>query len=89
MCPRGDGANDSDFQKSRDGLAGADRHGSFGEDLAAGVEPCVLGVALHADKKRYAPGPGVLCHFSERGVGTGRRSSFRESMQRAPTNKVA
>jgi 3-oxoacyl-[acyl-carrier-protein] synthase I len=26
--------------------------------------PLVLGVALQAARKRYAPGPGVLCHFS-------------------------
>jgi 3-oxoacyl-[acyl-carrier-protein] synthase I len=41
-------------------------------EIGAAVVPCVLGVALYADRKCYAPGPGVLCHFSadgpERGV---------------------
>lgn len=37
--------------------------GSVGEVGAATV-PMVLGVALEASRRGYAPGPGVLCHFS-------------------------
>lgn len=33
--------------------------------VGAASVPLVLGVALAAAMKRYAPGPGVLCHFSE------------------------
>lgn len=31
----------------------------------AAAVPFVLGVALAAARKRYAPGPGALCHFSD------------------------
>jgi 3-oxoacyl-[acyl-carrier-protein] synthase-1 len=41
-------------------------------EVGAAVVPCVLGLALDANQKRYGLGPGVLCHFSadgkERGV---------------------
>lgn len=33
-------------------------------ETGAAVGPCTLGVALAAARKRYSPGPGVLCHFS-------------------------
>ena len=33
-------------------------------EIGAAVGPCVLGIALTAARKGYAPGPGVLCHFS-------------------------
>jgi 3-oxoacyl-[acyl-carrier-protein] synthase-1 len=33
-------------------------------DVGAAIVPCVLGVALHAGQKGYAPGPRALCHFS-------------------------
>jgi 3-oxoacyl-[acyl-carrier-protein] synthase I len=33
-------------------------------EIGATVAPCALGVALYAHQKRYAPGSGVLCHFS-------------------------
>jgi 3-oxoacyl-[acyl-carrier-protein] synthase I len=36
-------------------------------DIGAAIVPCVLGVALAAETKCYAPGPGVLCHFSRDG----------------------
>jgi 3-oxoacyl-[acyl-carrier-protein] synthase-1 len=32
-------------------------------ETGAAIGPCALGVALAAARKRYAPGPGVLCHF--------------------------
>ncbi|HZN62450.1 MAG TPA: hypothetical protein VFC90_08610 [Planctomycetota bacterium] len=32
-------------------------------DVGAAVGPLILGVALHAARKGYAPGRGVLCHF--------------------------
>jgi 3-oxoacyl-[acyl-carrier-protein] synthase-1 len=32
-------------------------------ETGAAIGPCVLGVALAAARKRYAPGPGALCHF--------------------------
>lgn len=37
--------------------------GSVGEVGAATV-PLLLGIALEASRRGYAPGPGVLCHFS-------------------------
>lgn len=37
-------------------------------EIGAAVGPFVLGVALAAARKRYAPGPGVLCHFAEDGT---------------------
>jgi 3-oxoacyl-[acyl-carrier-protein] synthase-1 len=37
--------------------------GFLGE-IGAAIVPCVLGVALAAARKGYAPAPGVLCHFS-------------------------
>jgi len=36
---------------------------SIGE-IGAAVGPCVFGLALTAARKGYAPGRGVLCHFS-------------------------
>lgn len=33
-------------------------------DIGASNVPCMLGVALHASQKRYAPGDTTLCHFS-------------------------
>ncbi len=33
-------------------------------EVGAAVGPCILGLALNAARKGYAPGPGVLCHFS-------------------------
>jgi 3-oxoacyl-[acyl-carrier-protein] synthase-1 len=33
-------------------------------EVGAAVGPCVIGLALVAARKGYAPGPGVLCHFS-------------------------
>ncbi len=38
--------------------------GGFLGELGAAIGPCVLGVALTAARKGYAPGDGVLCHFS-------------------------
>lgn len=32
-------------------------------EVGAAIVPCVLGVALAAARKGYAPGRGVLCHF--------------------------
>jgi 3-oxoacyl-[acyl-carrier-protein] synthase I len=32
-------------------------------EVGAAVGPCVLGVALAAARRGYAPGPGALCHF--------------------------
>jgi hypothetical protein len=39
---------------------------SIGE-IGAAIVPCVVGVSLFAISKRYAPGPGLLCHFSADG----------------------
>jgi 3-oxoacyl-[acyl-carrier-protein] synthase I len=36
-------------------------------EIGAAIGPCILGVALSAMRKGYAPGPGVLCHFSSDG----------------------
>jgi 3-oxoacyl-[acyl-carrier-protein] synthase I len=36
-------------------------------EVGAAIAPCALGVALAAARKDYAPGPGVLCHFSSDG----------------------
>lgn len=33
-------------------------------EVGAAIVPIVLGVALAAMRKSYAPGPGVLCHFA-------------------------
>jgi 3-oxoacyl-[acyl-carrier-protein] synthase I len=33
-------------------------------EVGAAIVPCILGVALTAARKEYAPGKGVLCHFS-------------------------
>jgi 3-oxoacyl-[acyl-carrier-protein] synthase-1 len=41
-------------------------------EVGAAIVPCALGVALEAARKRYAPGPGVLCHF---GNDTGERAA--------------
>jgi 3-oxoacyl-[acyl-carrier-protein] synthase-1 len=42
-------------------------------ETGAAIGPCVLGVALAAARKAYAPGPGVLCHF---GNEDGRRAAM-------------
>jgi len=34
-------------------------------DVGSAMVPLILGVALDAMRKGYAPGPGVLCHFSQ------------------------
>jgi 3-oxoacyl-[acyl-carrier-protein] synthase-1 len=34
-------------------------------EVGAAIVPCMLGVALAAARKGYAPGPGVLCHASD------------------------
>jgi 3-oxoacyl-[acyl-carrier-protein] synthase-1 len=36
-------------------------------EVGAAIVPCVLGVALSAARKDYAPGPQVLCHFASDG----------------------
>lgn len=36
-------------------------------EVGAAIGPAVLSVALAAARKGYAPGPGVLCHFSSDG----------------------
>jgi 3-oxoacyl-[acyl-carrier-protein] synthase-1 len=36
-------------------------------EVGAAILPVVLGVALAAAKKGYAPGSGILCHFSDDG----------------------
>ncbi|MBP7148226.1 MAG: hypothetical protein KBD01_11810 [Acidobacteria bacterium] len=36
-------------------------------EVGAAALPVVLGVALAASRNAYAPGPGVLCHFSAEG----------------------
>jgi 3-oxoacyl-[acyl-carrier-protein] synthase-1 len=33
-------------------------------EIGAAIGPCVLGVALAAATRKYAPGRGLLCHFS-------------------------
>ena len=33
-------------------------------EVGAAIVPCVLAVAAAAHTRRYAPGPGVLCHFA-------------------------
>ena len=33
-------------------------------EVGAAIVPVVLGIALAASQKEYAPGPGVLCHFA-------------------------
>jgi 3-oxoacyl-[acyl-carrier-protein] synthase-1 len=40
-------------------------------EIGAAIVPCVLGVALAAIGKRYAPGSGILCHFSDDGEARG------------------
>jgi 3-oxoacyl-[acyl-carrier-protein] synthase-1 len=40
--------------------------------MGAASVPLVLGVALAAARKMYAPGPGALCHFTDDG---GRRAA--------------
>jgi 3-oxoacyl-[acyl-carrier-protein] synthase I len=45
---------------------------SVGE-VGAAIVPCMLGVALAAARKGYAPGPGVLCHA---GNDDGRRAAI-------------
>lgn len=42
-------------------------------EVGAAIVPCVLGVALDAARKRYAPGVGALCHFSN---DTGERAAL-------------
>jgi 3-oxoacyl-[acyl-carrier-protein] synthase-1 len=41
-------------------------------EVGAAAVPCMLGVALAAARKRYAPGPGVLCFA---GADSGRRAA--------------
>lgn len=33
-------------------------------EIGAAAGPCILGWALEAARKNYAPGPGVMCHFA-------------------------
>jgi 3-oxoacyl-[acyl-carrier-protein] synthase I len=42
-------------------------------EVGAAIVPCMLGVALTAARRRYAPGPGVLCHA---GADDGQRSAI-------------
>jgi 3-oxoacyl-[acyl-carrier-protein] synthase-1 len=42
-------------------------------ELGAAAGPCLLGIALAAARKRYSPGPGVLCHL---GVDDGERAAL-------------
>lgn len=42
-------------------------------EIGAAIVPCVLAVALAAARKGYAPGRGVLCHFS---ADDARRAAF-------------
>jgi len=42
-------------------------------EVGAAVVPCILGLALEAARKNYAPGPGVLGHVSN---DTGERAAF-------------
>jgi len=42
-------------------------------EVGAAIVPCMVGVALTAAQKRYAPGPGVLCHA---GDDDGRRAAI-------------
>jgi len=42
-------------------------------EVGAAIVPCMLGVALMAARKGYAPGPGVLCHA---GDDDGRRAAI-------------
>ena len=42
-------------------------------EVGAAIVPCMLGVALAAARKGYAPGPGVLCHV---GNDDGRRAAI-------------
>jgi 3-oxoacyl-[acyl-carrier-protein] synthase I len=42
-------------------------------EVGAAIVPCMLGVALAAARKHYAPGPGVLCHA---GGDDGRRAAI-------------
>jgi len=42
-------------------------------ELGAAAGPCILGVALAAARKGYAPGPGVLCHL---GIDDGERAAL-------------
>lgn len=48
------------LKKKFDHLHPADSIGEIG----AAVGPCIMGLALTAAQKQYAPGNGVLCHFS-------------------------
>jgi 3-oxoacyl-[acyl-carrier-protein] synthase-1 len=50
-------------------------------EVGAAIVPVVLGVALAASRKEYAPGPGVLCHFA--GEGTERAALILRYMGRA------
>lgn len=49
-------------------------------EVGAAIGPCLLGVALEASRKGYAPGPGALCHL---GTDDGERAalilSYREA----------
>jgi 3-oxoacyl-[acyl-carrier-protein] synthase-1 len=48
-------------------------------EIGAVNVPCILGVALHASQKRYAPGDTTLCHF---GSDDGERAAFVLRFQR-------
>jgi 3-oxoacyl-[acyl-carrier-protein] synthase-1 len=60
---------------------------SIGE-IGAAIVPCVLGVSLFAISKRYAPGPGLLCHFSADGEERG-ALVMQGSMPGNPTREVS
>jgi 3-oxoacyl-[acyl-carrier-protein] synthase-1 len=42
-------------------------------EVGAAIGPCMLAVALEAARKKYAPGPGLLCHL---GNDDGRRAAL-------------
>lgn len=50
-------------------------------EVGAAIGPCILGVALAASRKGYAPGSGALCHFGNDG---GERGALILKYQEAP-----
>jgi 3-oxoacyl-[acyl-carrier-protein] synthase-1 len=56
--------------------------------VGAASVPLVLGIALAASRKYYAPGPGALCHFADEG---GRRAAvvLRERDGRQPPTQLS
>jgi 3-oxoacyl-[acyl-carrier-protein] synthase I len=54
--------------------------------VGAASVPLILGIALAAARRSYAPGPGALCHFTEDG---GRRAAAILRERRAAANAVA